>query len=522
MTLGNTPVLILKEGSSVKKEAFEQNVNAIDSVAELIKTTFGPKGLEKMLFDRVGGSTAVSNDGAKILEELDVEHPAAKMVIELAKAQRENLGDGTTRSVLLTAALLNTALELNKSGLHQSMVAQGFLKAKNQALKILTELSQEISVDDNELLRKVALTALKGKNIGRNHERFAEMAVNSILQIKELRGDFTHIDLDDIQIVKKMGADMNATEFVNGLVIDKEVLHPMMPKVIKDAKIAILNSALEFQKTDFDAQIRIKDPDQIAGFKDEEAKILKKKVDLIMDAGANVVFCQKGIDEGAQRYLAQNNIFAVRRVKKSDIGRIARATGGNVITDIKLMTAEDLGAADKVSEAKYGQDRLIFVEGCSNAKSVSILIRGFKYAEEEAKAALETALNVTRVAVLDPLIIPGGGAIFIELRDRLETFAKTLPSKEQLVVEGYAAAIETLFNCLIENAGGDPMDLLPNVRAKHKEGGITYGVDLDTFELTDMLAEGVVEPTKITSQFLAAGSELALILLRVDQVINSK
>ncbi len=518
------PVYIVRQEKQVEKSAFSHNLVAIQAIAELIKTTFGPKSMQKLLFDKSGSAPTVTNDAAKILEEIEISHPGGKIILKQAKAHKKEIGDGTTRLILFSAALMTEANELINQGYHPRIVHNGFKKSIDFAVKALSEMAHKFDINDNAILKNIASTTLASRNIPSSiREKFAAILVDAVNFVKQKFGTRVLVDLDDIQTVRKMGDDSGSTELIKGLVIDKELLHIMMPSEVHNAKIAIIDAALEIVKTNFDAQVQIQNSKDIQSFKDKEANILKGLVESIIKAGANVVFCQKGIDEGAQRFLYQNGIFAVRRVKKSDMFRIAKATGGNVINDIKSISPSDLGHADLVIERKLGNDRLVFIEGCKDPKSVSILIRGFKFTESEADEAIKNALNSLRLTIENPYYIAGGGAVFSELAERVSNFAKTLSTKEQMVAEAYAAALERIPLILAENGGLNILDLKSELYAAHKKPeGLNFGVDFEKKGVSDMVSKGIIEPLEVTMQVIKAATELTNTLLNVDEMIDKK
>ncbi len=518
------PVYIVRQEKQVEKSAFSHNLVAIQAIAELIKTTFGPKSMQKLLFDKGGSAPTVTNDAAKILEEIEISHPGGRIILKQAKAHKKEIGDGTTRLILLSAALMTEANELINQGYHPRIIHNGFTKAVGFATKSLQEIAKKFDINDNEILKNIAKTTMASRNIPSSiRDKFAGILVEAVHFVKQQFGDRWIIDLDDIQTLRKMGEESGATELIKGLVIDKELLHIMMPSEVRNAKIAIIDAALEIVKTNFDAQVQIQDSKDIQSFKEKEANILKNLVESIIKAGANVVFCQKGIDEGAQRFLYQNGIFAVRRVKKSDMFRIAKATGGKVINDIKTISPSDLGTADLVIERKLGNDRLVFIEGCKDPKAVSILIRGFKLSENEADEAIRNALNSLRLAMENPYYIPGGGAIFSELAERVSNFAKTLGTKEQMVVEAYAAALERIPLILAENGGLSILDLKSELYSAHKKSeGLNFGVDFEKKGASDMVSKGIIEPLDTTMQVIKSATELTNTLLNVDEMIDKK
>ena len=522
--LSGVPIIILKEGTERKqgKDAQKNNIAAAKAVAEAVRTTLGPKGMDKMLVDSLGDVT-ITNDGATILDTIDVEHPAAKMIVEVAKTQDDKVGDGTTTSVIISGELLNLAEELMEQSVHPTIIIRGYRKALVQSKEILKDLAQKIDINDGKTLIKVAETSMNSKLIAGVKNNFAHIAVKAVNQVKEKRGENVIIDLDQIQIIKKEGKSLFDTAIIEGVIVDKEVVHPMMPKSIKDAKIALISSSLEVEKTEFDAEIRVQSPDQLNKFLEEEASMLRKRVIKLKEVGANVVFCQKGIDDKAQNFLAQENILTVRRVKKSDMEKLARATNAKIVNNLFDITHSDIGKAGKVEEKKIGDDSMIFVSECLDPKAVSILIRaGIEHVVDEAERMLHDALSVVKAAIEIPYILPGGGASEIELAKRLRTFARSIGGREQLAIEIYANALEIIPKTLVENAGYNPVDLVVELRSKHEaENGQSYGINIDTGKPDNMITLGVIEPLTILVQAIQSATEVASMILKIDDVIAS-
>ena len=522
--LSGVPIIILKEGTERKqgKDAQKNNIAAAKAVAEAVRTTLGPKGMDKMLVDSLGDVT-ITNDGATILDTIDVEHPAAKMIVEVAKTQDDKVGDGTTTSVIISGELLNLAEELMEQSVHPTIIIRGYRKALVQSKEILKDLAQKIDINDEKTLIKIAETSMNSKLIAGVKNNFAHIAVKAVNQVKEKRGENVIIDLDQIQIIKKEGKSLFDTAIIEGVIVDKEVVHPMMPKSIKDAKIALISSSLEVEKTEFDAEIRVQTPDQLNKFLEEEASMLRKRVIKLKEVGANVVFCQKGIDDKAQNFLAQENILTVRRVKKSDMEKLARATNAKIINNLFEITDSDIGKAGKVEEKKIGDDSMIFVSECSDPKAVSILIRaGIEHVVDEAERMLHDALSVVKAAIEIPYILPGGGASEIELAKRLRTFSRSIGGREQLAIEIYANALEIIPKTLVENAGYNPVDLVVELRSKHEaENGQSYGINIDTGKPDNMITLGVIEPLTILVQAIQSATEVASMILKIDDVIAS-
>ncbi len=516
------PVLILKEGTqrTAGRDALRTNIMAARAVAEMIKTTYGPKGMDKMLVDALGDVT-ITNDGATILDKAEIQHPAAKMLVQIAKSQDYEVGDGTKTAVIFAGELLRHAEELLDKNIHPTIIVSGFRKALDEALRVLYEIAEPININDNETLKKVAKTALTSKAVHDAREYFAEIAVKAVKQITEKRGDKYYIDLDNIQIIKKYGGSLLDSLLVYGIVLDKEVVHPGMPRRVENAKIALIDAPLEIEKPEIDAEIRITDPSQLRAFLEQEEELLKKMVDKIAETGANVVICQKGIDEVAQHFLAKKGILAVRRVKRSDMEKLERATGARIVSNIDDLKPEDLGYAELVEERKVGEDKMVFVEGCKNPKAVSIVIRGgLERLVDEAERSLRDSLAAVADAIRDGKIVAGGGAVEVELAKHLRKFAKTVGGKEQLAIEAFAKSLEGLVMSLAENAGLDPIEIIMKLRAAHeKDDGKWIGINIFTGDLANMMELGVIEPVSVKANAIKAGTEAATIILRIDDVI---
>jgi thermosome len=521
MALSGQPVIILKEGTSRTRgrAAQRNNIAAAKIVAEIVKTTLGPKGMDKILVDSIG-DVVVTNDGATILEKMDVEHPAAKMIIEVAKTQDKMVGDGTTTAVVLAGELLRKAEELLDQKIHASTIITGYRRALQVALKRLEEVARPVSLEDRETLRKIVKTSLGSKSLGFATDHIADLAIEAVLSVvREVNGK-KKADKDDIQIVKKIGKSLLESQVVKGIIVDKEVVHPAMPKTVKQAKIALIDAPFEIEKTEFSAEIRIRSPELMKQFLDEEHRILQEMVDKVASVGANVVFCQKGIDDAAQFFLAKKGILAVRRVKRSDMEKLEKATGGRIVTNFEDLEPKDLGYAELVEERKIGEDRMVFVEGCKDPKAVSVLIRaGLERQLDEAERALNDAImNVINI-VDDNRFVPGGGAVEVELAKAVREEASKYPGKEQLAMLAFAEALEIIPKTLAENAGLDPIDIMTALRNKHAENGISYGINLMTGKVDDMFQVGVIEPLKVKVQALKSSFEAAAMILRIDDVI---
>ena len=520
--LAGQPVLILKEGSSRNRgrDAQRSNITAAIIVSEVVKSTLGPRGMDKMLVDSLGDVT-VTNDGATILDEIDVQNPAAKMMVEVAKTQDDEVGDGTTTAVVLAGELLKRAQNLLDDNVHPTTIVAGYKKAADRAVQILDSLGEPIKLEDKAALKKVAMTSMHSKGLGGVREHFADIAVAAILQVMEKRGDSWNADIDNIQLVKKEGKSMLDTELVKGVIVDKEVVHPGMPKQVKNAKIALLDAALEIEKTETSAEIRINDPTQMKAFLDEETHMMKEMVDKIKASGANVVLCQKGIDDTTQHFLAKEGVLAVRRIKKSDMEKLARATGGKIVTNLDDLKAPDLGKAGLVEEKKIGDDKMVFIQECKDPRSVSILIRaGLERLVDEAERAMKDALSVVADVVHKPKVVTGAGAIEAELSKKLIDYAIKVGGREQLAIEAFAETLDTIPKTLADNAGLDPIDIMVSLRSAHqKKDGLTYGVDVFEGKVRDMRKQGVLEPVRVKEQAIKSAAEAASMILRVDDVI---
>lgn len=516
------PVLILKEGTqrTAGRDALRTNIMAARAVAEMIKTTFGPKGMDKMLVDALGDVT-ITNDGATIMDKAEIQHPAAKMLVQVAKSQDSEVGDGTKRAVVFSGELLKNAEELLAKNIHPTLIIAGYRRAMEEALNLLYQLSEPISIDDEESLKKIAKTSLTSKAVHDAREYFAEMAVKAVKQIVELRGDKYYVDLDNIQIIKKYGGALLDSMLVYGIVLDKEVVHPGMPRRVSEAKIALLDAPLEIEKPEIDAEIRINDPSQLKAFLQQEEEILMKLVDKIVEIGANVVITQKGIDEVAQHFLAKKGIMAVRRVKRSDLEKLERASGGKIVSSVRDLKPEDLGYAKLVEERRIGNDKMVFIEGCKNPKAVTILIRGANdMVMDEIERSLKDALNVLRNVMKAPKIVPGGGAVEIELATRLREFAAKVGGKEQLAIEAFASAIEEIPLILAESSGKDPLETLMKLRQLHSEGKKYAGIDVVTGEIREnMIEHNIIEPLLVKESMVKTAAEAAITILKIDDII---
>jgi len=516
------PVLILKEGSTrtAGYEALRNNMMAAVTVAEMLRTTYGPRGMDKMLVDTIGDIT-ITNDGATILDKMDVQHPAAKMLVQIAKGQDEEVGDGTKTSVIFAGELLKAAEELLEKNVHPVVIVNGYKKALEEAVRFANELAEDVKLEDLDTLKKIAATSLTSKAVHGVRDHFAEIAVKAVLQVVEERGDRKYVDIDNIQIIKKHGGSLFDTKLVYGIILDKEVVHPGMPKRVEKARIALLDAPLEIEKTEIDAEIRISDPEQMRRFLEEKENILKTLVDKIVGVGANVVVCQKGIDDVAQHFLAKKGILAVRRVKRSDMEKLERATGGRIVSNIEDMTENDLGYAELVEERKVGEDKMVFIEGTKNPKAVSILIRGgLERVVDEAERVFRDALSVVADIVKVPKVVYGAGAFEVEVARHLRDYANKVGGKESLAIEAYAKALEGLVATLVENAGLDPIEKLSELRKTHSQkDGKYYGINVFTGTVEDARKMGVIEPLVVKVNALKAGTEAATMVLRIDDII---
>ncbi|MBU5690120.1 MAG: thermosome subunit beta [Candidatus Aenigmatarchaeota archaeon] len=519
--LGGQPVLILPEGTlrTRGKTAQENNIAAAKAVADAVRTTLGPKGMDKMLVDSIG-DIVITNDGVTILEEMEIEHPAAKMLVEVAKTQNEEVGDGTTTAAVIAGELLRKAGDLLDQDIHPTVIIRGYSLALKRAIEILEKMAKPISIDDKEMLVKIARTSMSGKSGYGNLDKVADLVVEAVSMVAETKNGKVSIDTQNIKREKKQGGSSQDTELIKGVIIDKEVVHPGMPKQVKDAKIALVDAALEVKETETDAQIQITDPLKLQAFIEQEEKLLRDMVEKIAKSGANVLFCQKGIDDAAQHYLAKKGILAARRVKKSDMEALAKATGGRIVTSLDDLEAKDLGYAKLVEEQKIGDEQMVFVRDCKNPKAVSILVRGgTEHVVDEVDRAIEDAIGAVSSAIELGKIVPGGGAPEAEVAKGLKKYAETLKGREQLAVNAFADAMEIIPRSLAENAGLDPIDTLVALRAEHEHGNIQMGVNVFDGGVMDMLKEGVIEPLKVKTQALKSAAEAAEMILRIDDVI---
>ncbi|MDR0438745.1 MAG: TCP-1/cpn60 chaperonin family protein [Methanocalculaceae archaeon] len=518
--LGGQPILILKEGGSRTRgrDAQSMNIAAAKAVAGAVRTTLGPKGMDKMLVDTIG-DVVITNDGVTILKEMDIEHPAAKMMVEVAKTQDDEVGDGTTTAVVIAGELLKKSEELLEQDVHPTVITLGYRQAAEKTQELLQSIAVDVKAEDEKILAKIAETAMTGKNAEASKEKLCDLIVRAITLVADADGT---VDTENVKVEKRVGGAIEDSEIVEGMIIDKERVHPGMPKTVQNAKILLLNAAVEYKKTEVDAEISITSPDQLQKFLDEEERMIKGIVEKIKTSGANVLFCQKGIDDIAQHYLSKAGILAARRVKKSDMEKLTRATGGALISSIDAISADELGDAGLVEERKVGGEEMIFVEKCKNPKAVSIIIKGgTEHVVDELGRALEDALRVVGVVVEDKKIVAGGGAPEVELSLRLREYAATQGGRIQLAIEAFASALEVIPRTLAENAGLDPIDKLVELRAAHEKGEKTFGLDVFEGKPIDMLATGVVEPLRVKTQAIASAAEAAVMILRIDDVIAS-
>jgi len=521
--LTGQPILVLPEGTfrTLGKDAQHNNIAAAKAVADAVRTTLGPKGMDKMLVDNLG-DIVITNDGVTILEEMQVEHPAAKMLVEVAKTQNEEVGDGTTTAAILAGELLKKAEALLDQDIHPTVITRGYKLAREKALEILKKISEEIKPEDFNTLVKIAITSMSGKSAERASENLAKLAVEAVKTVMEKIDGKIVIDKEDIKLEKKQGGSSEDTELIKGIIIDKEVVHSAMPKHVKNARIALLDASLEIEKTETEAQIQITSPNQLQTYLEEEEKILRVMVEKVSVSGCNVMFCQKGIDDVAQHYLAKKGILTARRVKKSDMEKLAKATGGKIISNLSDLTKDDLGFAGIVEEQKIAGEQMIFVRECKNPKSVSMLVRGgTEHVVDEVERALEDALGSLVSALEVGRIVAGGGAPEEAVSKGLKEFAQSFSGREQLAILAFADAMEVIPRTLAENAGLDPIDILVELRSAHEEDKITYGVDVYTGKIVDMRAKGVIEPLKIKTQAIKSASEAAEMILRIDDIISA-
>ena len=518
---GQQPIFILKEGTNRTrgKSAQSNNIAAAKAVADAVRTTLGPKGMDKMLVDSMG-DVVITNDGATILKEMDIEHPAAKMIIEVAKTQEQHCYDGTTSAVVIAGELLKRSEDLIEQNVHPTVICEGFRLASDKAVELLDGHAIDA---DKSTLHEVAKTALTGKSAGAVKAFLSDICVDAVQAVARDEQGEIHVDLDDIKVEKKQGGSIKDSTLVDGIILDKERVHSGMPRSVSGAKIALINSAIEVKKTEVDAKIQITDPSMLAQFLDEEENYLRSLVEKIQAAGANVVICQKGIDDLAQHYMSKAGLFAVRRAKKSDMEALAKATSGRIVTNIDDLSGDDLGKAAKVEERKIGESDMVFVTGCPEAKSVSVLLRGgTEHVVDEIRRAFDDAIGVVSVAKEDGAVLTGGGSVIASLSRDLRAFAEGIGGREQMAIEAFAGALEVIPRTLAENAGLDPVNTIIEVRKAHAEGKSTYGVNVIDGGVMDMRAANVLEPVRVVEQAIQSATETAVMILRIDDVISSR
>ncbi len=520
--LGGQPIFIMREGTERTrgKDAMTNNIAAAKVIAEAVRTSLGPRGMDKMLVDQFG-DVVITNDGATILKEIDVQHPAAKMMVEVAKTQDSEVGDGTTTAVIFAGELLKRAEKLLQQKIHPTVINEGFRKAADKAIEILDKMSVTSGIDDKKNLKNAAMTCMSSKIVSESKEKLAELCMDAIIAVAEQIDGEWIADIDKVQIQKKEGESIDDTSLIKGIILDKEVVNPSMPKSIKNAKILLIQSAIEIEKTEFDSKLQITSPEQIQQFLDEEERMLRTMVQKIEQSGTNVVICQKGIDDLAQHFLSKANIMVVRRVKKSDLEKLSKATGGMIYNDLDDITEDKLGFAGLVEERKIMKDSWIFIEECKDPKSVVILIRGgTELIVDEVDRAIHDSLCVVRDIVEDQKIVGGGGAPELEVAIQLRAYATTLGGREQLAVEVFADSLDIVPKTLAENAGLDQIEILMKLRAAHQQGNVFAAFDLDTGEIiNNMMDIGVIEPTVVIAQAIKSATEAACMILRIDDVI---
>ncbi|MFB6144718.1 MAG: thermosome subunit alpha [Candidatus Nanohaloarchaea archaeon] len=521
--LGGQPVFIMSDDAQRQtgEDAQENNIAACKAVAKSVQSTLGPKGMDKMMVDSVG-DLVVTNDGVTILEEMDLEHPAAQMMVEVAQTQEEEVGDGTTTAVVLAGELLKQSEELLDQEIHPTIITQGYRMARQKSTEVLDDIAEEVDLEDRDVLEKVAMTAMTGKSAETAREYLAELALNAVDHVAEETDSGMLIDRDMIKVEKNEGGSIEDTELVEGVILDKEKVHGGMPESVEDAKIALIDAAIEVKETETDAEINISDPSQLKSFVEQEEEQLKEMVEQIDAAGANVVLCQKGIDDIAQHYLAKKGIFAVRRVSSKDMDKLAKATNGNIVTSVEDIDSGDLGTAGEVVEKRVGGDAMTFVQDCPEARSVSLLIRGgTEHVVDEIERAMEDAIGGVASALRNGRVVGGGGATEVELAQELRDYADTVGGREQLAINAFADALEVVPRTLAENAGLDPIDTLVDLRNKHDSGDVWSGIDVTSGESEKLFDKGVVEPKQIKTQAVQSASESAEMILRIDDVISA-
>ena len=521
---GTMPVVLLKEGGSETKgrDAQKNNIAAAKIISEIVHTSLGPRGMDKMLVDSLGDVT-ITNDGATILKEIDVQHPAAKMLVEISKTTDNEVGDGTTSAVVLAGALLENAESLIEQDVHPTIIVDGYRKAGKMVKSFLEEIAEEVSPTNESILTKVAKTSMQTKLVRKDSAQLADIIVNSVLAVSENDGEAQSVDIDDIKVEKKAGGSIKDSMIIQGIVLDKEIVHGGMPRKLTNAKIALINTALEINKTETDAKINISNPQQLKSFLDEENRMLKNMVDKVMASGANVVLCQKGVDDMAQHYLAKAGIIAVRRIKESDLTKLARATGARIVTNLDDLFEKDLGTADLVEERKIEEDKWVFVEGCKHPKSVTLLLRGgSQRVVDEVERSVHDALMVVKDVIEHPSIVAGGGAPETFAATKLRNWAKSLEGREQLAAEKFADSLESIPLTLAENAGMDPIDTLTLLRSKQINGEKWTGINVMKGKIASMQTSDIIEPLAVKLQVVSAATEAACMILRIDDVIATQ
>jgi thermosome len=521
---GGVPILVMKEGTSRSrgKEAQHTNITAAKIVGESVRSALGPKGMDKMLVDNFGDVT-ITNDGRTILDEMDVQNPAAKMMVDVAKAQDNEAGDGTTSAVIIAGELLSKGEELLNMNVHPTVIIDGYKLAEEKALATLDQIALPIDISDTAYLKKAAITALGSKLVAEHKEYLADLVVKAMLTVAEKSGNSYKADVDDVLVEKKTGDSLKDTSLINGIVIDKEIVHSGMPKRIEKAKIALLDVSLENEKTEYDAKLNIESPEQIQAFLSQEDEMLRALTNKIVAAGANFVICQKGIDDLVQHFLARKGVAAIRRAKKSDMERLAKATGGNVVSNIDALTAKDLGEAALVEERKIAEDKMVFIEGCKKPKAVTILIRGSSpRMNRESERSIHDGLCVVRDLIREPKIVAGGSAPELEMAKEIRKFAESQSGREQLAIKAFADALDILSTTLTENAGLNPIDILAELRSRHDKGETWAGVEVLSGKVQDMTKAGIFEPVAVKKQIIKSASEAAMMILKIDDVIAAQ
>ena len=521
MYSGQQPIFILKEGTerTSGRSAQSNNIAAAKAVADSVRSTLGPKGMDKMLVDSMG-DVVITNDGATILKEMDIEHPAAKMIIEIAKTQEQHCYDGTTSAVVIAGELLKRSEDLVEQNVHPTVICEGFRLASDKASELIEAHSIEV---DQDMLEEVAKTALTGKSAGAVKEFLADISVRAVLSVAQEVDGETVVDLDDIKVQKRQGGSIKDSSLVDGIILDKERVHSGMPRSVSGAKVALINSAIEVKKTEVDAKIQITDPNMLSQFLDEEEQYLRSLVDKIQNSGASVVICQKGIDDVAQHYMSKAGLFAIRRAKKSDMEALSKATGGRIVTNIDDLSSDDLGSASKVEERKIGESDMGFVTGCPDAKSVSVLLRGgTEHVVDEIRRAFDDAVGVVAVAHEDGVVLTGGGSVTAAISRELRSYAEGIGGREQMAIEAFSGALEVIPRTLAENAGLDPVNTIIDLRKSHSEGKSHFGVNVYEGGVADMNEGRVFEPSRVVEQAIQSASETAVMILRIDDVISSR